>query len=186
MSAIPTPPIPMPMPIAANAQRRRLKDPIILLSPSASSLLQMSNIKAFLEDGQYIPAGSSASGSMNLLKISRSLPNVNPAGPTRFALYDSTSSFQPDFWNRVVAVFTTGQAWQFKSYKWSNPPELFRNVRGFYIGWDGDEIPPTVDSWKSGVALFQLDRHRRSRDREISELVWMELERWMMNKGWGR
>src|SRR5690606_37106468 len=105
---------------------------------------------------------SSSSGQNNLLKISRSLPNVNAAGPTRFALYDSTSAFQPDFWARVVAVFTTGQAWQFKSYKWSTPSELFRNVRGFYIGWDGDDIPATVDSWKSGVAMFELDRHRRS------------------------
>lgn len=29
--------------------------------------------------------------------------------------------------DRVVAVFTTGQLWQFKQYKWHDPKELFRH-----------------------------------------------------------
>lgn len=29
--------------------------------------------------------------------------------------------------DRVLCVFTTGQAWQFKGYKWEDPKELFRN-----------------------------------------------------------
>jgi len=29
--------------------------------------------------------------------------------------------------DRVLCVFTTGQAWQFKPYKWTEPKDLFRN-----------------------------------------------------------
>lgn len=29
--------------------------------------------------------------------------------------------------DRVLCVFTTGQAWQFKPYKWTDPKDLFRN-----------------------------------------------------------
>jgi hypothetical protein len=29
--------------------------------------------------------------------------------------------------DRVLCVFTTGQAWQFKSYKWTDPRELFKH-----------------------------------------------------------
>lgn len=28
---------------------------------------------------------------------------------------------------RVVCVMTTGQAWQFRPYKWSEPKQLFHN-----------------------------------------------------------
>lgn len=27
----------------------------------------------------------------------------------------------------MLCVFTTGQAWQFKSYKWTDPRELFKH-----------------------------------------------------------
>src|SRR5262249_19121403 len=41
---------------------RRL-EPIVLLSPSASSLLRMSNIKQFLEGGIYVPPDSTSIGT---------------------------------------------------------------------------------------------------------------------------
>ena len=41
-------------PTLATHKKPRRPDPIILLSPSASSLLRMTNIKSFLENGQYV------------------------------------------------------------------------------------------------------------------------------------
>lgn len=32
-----------------------------------------------------------------------------------------------EVWSRVVAVITTGQAWQFGQYKWSDPKQLFHH-----------------------------------------------------------
>lgn len=175
----------------------RRPDPIILLSPSASSLLRMSNIKSFLEAGTYIPPDSNLAGasaaSTNILHVSRQLPSIDQNRAFRFILVDNTDQFKPDYWNRVVAVFTTGQLWQFKSYRWPNAPELFRHSLGIYVGWRGEEIPGTVKGWGRGVASAAVDKWNpqvgvsgRWRDREVVEGVWDRIEESMRSKGWSK
>ncbi|KIW06071.1 uncharacterized protein PV09_03243 [Verruconis gallopava] len=172
---------------------RRL-EPIILLSPSASSLLRMSNIKQFLENGIFVPADSAAAGtigSANLLYTSRLMPSIDPQRPFRFILVDTPDQFKPDYWQRVVAVFTTGQTWQFKSYKWQNPAELFSHALGIYLGWTGDAVPDTVKGWGRMVRTAFVDKwtpHQgekgRWRDREVVEGLWKAIEESMRRSGW--
>ena len=174
----------------------RRPDPIILLSPSASSLLRMSNIKSFLDGGTYIPPDNALAGSSNsanILHISRLLPSIDPQRPLRFILVDTPEQFKPDYWSRVVAVFTTGQTWQFKSYKWQAPPELFKNVLGIYVGWRGEDVPSTVKGWGRGVISAHVDKWHaqqgtqgRWRDREVVEGIWGQVEESMRIKGWGK
>ncbi|KAH8592941.1 RNA pol II accessory factor, Cdc73 family-domain-containing protein [Bisporella sp. PMI_857] len=172
-------------------------DPIILLSPSASSLLRMTNIKSFLESGTYTPAESSSltssSASASILHMERTLPSIDAARSIRFIIVDTPEQFKPEYWARVVAVFTTGQAWQFKNYKWQSPYDLFRNTLGVYIGWRGDALPDTVKSWGRGVLTVQVDKYNigaaaasRWRDREVVEEIWKRIEDNMRNKGWRR
>lgn len=173
----------------------RRPDPIILLSPSASSLLRMSNIKSFLEHGVYIPADSTLAGSSttaNILHISRVLPSVDPSRPLRFILVDTPEQFKPDYWQRVVAVFTTGQIWQFKSYKWQQAPDLFKHALGIYVGWRGEDVPATVKGWGRGVMSTAVDKwntqgcvQARWRDREVVEGIWRGIEEAMTSRGWG-
>ena len=40
---------------------------------------------------------------------------------------DALQKFGADAWDRVVAVLTTGQAWQFKQYKYNEPKSLFHH-----------------------------------------------------------
>jgi parafibromin len=40
---------------------------------------------------------------------------------------EALSKFGADAWERVVCVMTTGQAWQFRPYKWNEPRQLFHN-----------------------------------------------------------
>ena len=172
----------------------RRPDPIILLSPSASSLLRMSNIKSFLEGGIYTPPDSSMStstSSASILHISRVLPSIDPVRTIRFIIVDTPEQFKPEYWSRVVAVFTTGQTWQFKSYKWSNPTDLFRNTMGVYVGWRGEQPPDTVKGWGRGVLTMALEKWNaaagnaaRWRDREIVEAIWKGIEDNMRHKGW--
>ncbi|KAK2746680.1 accessory factor associated with RNA polymerase II [Myotisia sp. PD_48] len=212
----------IPKKIDSSSSSRR-PNPIILVSPSASSLLRMSNIKGFLEEGIYIPPDhpslSKSTGS-NLLHLSRTLQTIPDASrpsstvasgrsgsagsggrkPTLFILVDSTADFKPDYWNRVVAVFTTGQTWQFKSYKWSSPPELFNHATGIYVGWRGEEVPREVKGWGRGVRSFAVDRwdeksvgpsggnaaSARWRDRGVVEGIWSAIEEGMRARGWGK
>lgn len=171
------------------AKERSRTEPIILLSPSASSLLRMSNIKSFLENGVYEPPDSTFSGA-NMLRISRLLPSISPHRPQRFILVDSTDNFKPDYWSNIAAVFTTGQQWQFKSYKWQSPPDLFSHALGVYVGWRGEDIPSTVRSWGRGVMTAQIDKYHpnqglqaRWRDREVVERIWTAIEESLKSKG---
>ncbi|TKA31436.1 hypothetical protein B0A50_02283 [Salinomyces thailandicus] len=170
-------------PVKSTPAGRR-PEPIILLSPSASSLLRMPNIKSFLEEGQYAPPeGGSAS---NILHLTRVLPSIT-SKPIRFILVDDPSTFRPDYWERLVAVFTTGQTWQFKQYKWTQPAELFSHALGVYVGWKGETIPDSVKGWGRGVMVAQIDKGgQRWRDREVVEEVWRGIEGSMKATGWGK
>jgi parafibromin len=167
----------------------RRAEPIILLSPSASSLLRMPNAKSFLQEGLYQPPESASSTGTNILHLTRTLPSID-SKPMRFIMVDSPDQFRPDYWNRVVAVFTTGQAWQFKNYKWQAPAELFSHVQGVYVGWKGEMIPDAVKGWGRGVLSVQLDKGsgqaQRWRDREVVEEVWSGIEQRMKSLGWGK
>jgi parafibromin len=177
--------------IQPKAPERR-PDPIILLSPSASSLLRMSNIKSFLESGRYVPPDASSTATM--LHLTRTMRDIDPARPLRFILVEGPEQFKPEYWNRVVAVFTTGQTWQFKNYKWSQPQELFRRVLGVYIGWRGEPPPQGVRDWGHRVLTSSVEKWRegpgqegsRWRDREVVEGIWKAIETHMRSKGWKR
>lgn len=179
--------------LALNQKPVRRPDPIILLSPSASSLLRMSNVKSFLENGRYMPPDHNATSSM--LHVSRMMKDIDPSRPMRFILVEGPEQFKPEYWNRVVAVFTTGQAWQFKNYRWSNPTELFRHVAGVYLGFRGDQPPEAVKGFGHRVKTCLIDKYRgdgnmpgadtgRWRDREVVEEIWREIEQSMRAKGW--
>lgn len=42
---------------------------------------------------------------------------------------EALAKFGTDAWDRVVCVMTTGQAWQFRPYKWTEPKTLFHHGR---------------------------------------------------------
>ncbi|TGJ79487.1 hypothetical protein E0Z10_g9278 [Xylaria hypoxylon] len=186
-------------PAIASHQKQKRPDPIILLSPSASSLLRMTNIKSFLESSQYVPPNSlaaSSSTTANMLHINRLIKDIDANRPMRFILVEGTEQFKPEYWNRVVAVFTTGQTWQFKNYKWSNPTELFRHIPGIYVGWRGEQPPESVRGWGHRIMNVAVDRWKnpgaatvdssRWRDREAVDGIWKAIESNMRGKGWKR
>ncbi|KAK3390936.1 RNA pol II accessory factor, Cdc73 family-domain-containing protein [Podospora didyma] len=178
--------------LALNQKPQRRPDPIILLSPSASSLLRMSNVKSFLEGGRYSPPDHNSTSTM--LHISRTMKDIDPSRPMRFILVEGPEQFKPEYWNRVVAVFTTGQAWQFKNYRWSNPTDLFKHVLGVYLGWRGEQPPDAVKSFGHRVLPCSVEKWRdpslpgaessRWRDREVVESIWKAIEGNMRAKGW--
>ncbi|PNS16299.1 Cell division control protein 73 [Sphaceloma murrayae] len=188
----PTPAVPTTVAARPAKPSGRRPEPIILLSPSASSLLRLGNIKSFLVDGVYTSPSSSSTGA-NMVAITRIIPSIDPSRPLRFILVESPENFKPDYWNRVVAVFTTGQAWQFKGYKWQHPADLFTHALGVYVGWRGETVPESVRGWGRGVLGAQIDQWRegqtggqRWRDREVVEEIWAGIEASMRSKGFGK
>lgn len=156
----------------------RNKDPIILLSPSPSSLLNMGNVKEFLEESKFEPALKGSTDAA-FQRISRQSPLI---GKVRFVVTDSVTQFKPEYWDRVVAVFVTGQPWQLRQYKWSDANTLFHNVLGFALLYRGDPVPELLKQWN--VKIENLDRTKRFRDREVVERFWEQIEAYMVARGW--
>lgn len=137
-----------------QARRSRAQDPIILLSNSPTALVNMFNVKSLLQDGVFIPpdeARRQANGVPELVVTIQTRSEEEASGSTprtsqlsrRILVVDSAEAVNrlgngpagsgQDPWNRVIAVFTTGQTWQFKSYRWSDPRDLFKNGR--FLSW---------------------------------------------------
>lgn len=72
----------------------------------------MHNVKAFLEEGRFVPpsvAAREAGGGRGpeLLHISHR-SNRSAGRAVRYVVVEGTEKFKPDYWDRVVCVFTTG------------------------------------------------------------------------------
>nr|CDI52906.1 related to CDC73-DNA-directed RNA polymerase II accessory protein [Melanopsichium pennsylvanicum 4] len=92
----------------------------------------------------------------------------------------SASASGADPWNRVIGVFTTGQAWQFKTYKWSEPRELFKNVMGVYVRWHNEPQNANIRDWN--VVEIQVDRNKRHTDKQAVSHFWRQLESWTQRR----
>lgn len=123
-----------------SVKPKRAQDPIIMLSNSPTSLITMFNVKSLLEEGIFIDptearmaAHGQSEGIVSILhRNTNGLQDLN-AKPLRFLVVDNAEALSrlggggQDVWSRVVAVFTTGQTWQFKAYRWTEPKDLFRH-----------------------------------------------------------
>ncbi|CAO1617935.1 unnamed protein product [Sympodiomycopsis kandeliae] len=166
--------------LGRSARHRRL-DPIIILPSSPSSLLTLTNIKTFLEEGKFLAPSSISTlaptgGSNEVVVINR------PKGG-RFLAIDSLDALNRlgnDPWKRVVCIITTGQKWQFKGYKWEEGRELFRNVFGIYPRFTNQEKDNNIKEWN--VTELVIEHSKRHHDQQLSAHLWRLLEAWISRK----
>lgn len=135
--------------------------PIIIISSSPTSLLTMYNVKQFLTNATFIPSNAAKDSAKDnqqsiddLITIYRPKSNDQMSKWYIINSVETLNKFGPDAWQRVVCVITTGQLWQFKLYKWSNPRDLFRNVKGVYLHYSNESINSNVKDWN--VSTFAV------------------------------
>ena len=170
----------------ADKPKSRLRDPIILLSPSASSLITMHNIKRFLEEGVFVPPEAAAreTGGPAPEVLSLAYKSKLQSGKTlRFVVVESTDKFKPDYWDRLLVVFTTGQAWQFKPYapQYSDPRTLFQRTKGILVRYADEPVNAAEKEWN--VQGIQINRAQRYNDRVTVSTFWDSIEKWIEEKG---
>jgi len=74
----------------------------------------MHNVKAFLEEGVFIPpeeAARNAGGGSGaeMLQVTRKSERMGTDRGARFMIVEGVDKFKPDYWERVVCVVTTGR-----------------------------------------------------------------------------
>nr|AEN14435.1 RNA polymerase II accessory factor cdc73 family protein [Lentinula edodes] len=177
------------------SQKKRPTWPIIMISSSPTALITMYNVKKFLQEAvvrfelsENARARAQADGNVrpdDVIIIDRKLTHIEPSGKETIIQQrcivvdsqDSLTKFGPDAWDRVVCVMTTGQAWQFRSYKWSEPKVLFHHVKGIYVRWANDPPNPKIKDWN--VTELKIDQQRRHIDKSVVAHFWKILDDWM-------
>ncbi|KAI0085933.1 RNA pol II accessory factor, Cdc73 family-domain-containing protein [Irpex rosettiformis] len=185
---------------ALQAKKSRSQNyPIIVISSSPTSLITMHNVKRFLQDSTFetsqdARARAVADGNPrpeDMIPIYRRRTTIDSSGKetvsqARYYVVDSTealSKFGQDAWDRVVCVMTTGQAWQFKPYKWNDPKVLFHHVKGIYLSLTSEPPNPKIKDWN--VTELKIDANRRHVDKSVVAQFWKTLDAWTLaNKPW--
>ncbi|RDB19338.1 Cell division control protein 73 [Hypsizygus marmoreus] len=182
-----------------QARKARNMFPIIIISSSPTALITMHNVKRFLQESTFEPsqearARATAEGNTrpeDMIPIYRKRTNIDSSGKetethARYFVVDSVEAlakFGADAWDRVVCVMTTGQAWQFRPYKWNEPIQLFHHVKGIYVSWSNDPPNTKIKDWN--VTELKIDPHRRHVDKSVVAHFWKTLDTWIMsNKPW--
>ncbi|EDR11132.1 RNA polymerase II-associated protein [Laccaria bicolor S238N-H82] len=175
------------------ARKARHNYPIIMISSSPTALITMHNVKKFLQESTFEPsqearAHAAAEGNTrpeDMIPIYRKRTTIDSSGKetetqARYFIVDSVEALQKfgaDAWDRVVCVMTTGQAWQFRPYKWNEPRQLFHHVKGIYVTWSNDPPNPKTKDWN--VTELKIDPHRRHVDKSVVAHFWKTLDTWI-------
>ncbi|KAK2077895.1 hypothetical protein QBZ16_003763 [Prototheca wickerhamii] len=88
-------------------------------------------------------------------------------------------------WDRVVAVFCSGKAWQFKKWPFRGAAsgdllDTFQRVLGVYLYFQDQTVESTVKQWK--VKTYGLSRESRHRDRVVMQDILKSLDLFLESK----
>ncbi|KAI4459288.1 cdc73 domain protein [Holotrichia oblita] len=170
-------------PLPANAARpppghtkRISRTPIIIIPAGTSSLITMHNVKDILQDLKFVSVEQKKSEGArrdNEVLLQRQKNGIS----VPYRVVDNPAKLSPSDWDRVVAVFVMGPAWQFKGYPWENPVEIFDKVCAFHLKYDEMRLDANVARW--AVTVIELSRTKRHLDRAALMVFWEKLDKYV-------
>ncbi|XP_071097734.1 parafibromin-like [Haliotis cracherodii] len=176
-------PQPMSRPISQARpppnQKKGSRTPIIIIPAAATSIITMLNAKDVLQDLRFISTEQKKSQGAkrdNEVLIQRR----KEGGLTvPYRIIDNPLKLSPDDWDRVVAVFVQGPAWQFKGWPWNgNPVEIFSKIKAYHLKWSELPLDNNVAKWN--VHVISLDRNKRHLDRANLQQFWERLDKYLI------
>ncbi|XP_040215746.1 parafibromin [Rana temporaria] len=185
---------PVPRPVSQARpppnQKKGSRTPIIIIPAATTSLITMLNSKDLLQDLKFVSSEEKKKQGCqreNEVLIQRRKDQMQPGGTSisvtvPYRVIDQPLKLLPQDWDRVVAVFVQGPAWQFKGWPWvlpdGSPVDIFAKIRGFHLKYDEVRLDPNVQKWD--VTLLELSYHKRHLDRPVFLKFWETLDRYMV------
>lgn len=155
-------------------RKRTSTVPIIIIPATTTSLINMYNAAAILQDHTYVE-GKADRPRDNEIMIQRKKSDGTHAF---YKILDNPLKLDPEDWNRVVGVFVQGPAWQFKGWPWNGSPvEIFSRIKGFHLKWDESKLDDNVAKWN--VHVLELSRNKRHLDKANLLKFWSSLDNFM-------
>jgi len=178
--SLPPPSVPRPVPQGQPQQQNRGKKvsrtPIIIIPAAPKSLITMFNAKEILQDLKYVSTEEKrATGTKreNDVLIQRR----KEGGLTvPYRVLDNPGRLTNAEWDRVVAVFVMGQAWQFKGWPHDGKPvDILSRIAGFHLKEQEATLEKNIANW--AVTVIQLSRTKRHLDRAALITFWERLDK---------
>ncbi|CAG9575725.1 unnamed protein product [Danaus chrysippus] len=168
--------------------KRPSRTPIIIIPAAATSLITMYNVKDMLQDLKFVPVEQKkAEGAVreNEVLLQRrkgpaadQVPNNATTITVPYRVVDNPGRLSAAEWDRVVAVFVQGPAWQFKGWPWDgNPVQIFANICAFHLKFDELKLDANVARW--AVTVLNLSRTKRHLDRAVLLAFWETLDKYV-------
>jgi len=177
-ASMPPPTVARPLgpPQQQKGGKRVSRTPIIIIPAAPKSLITMFNAKEILQDLKYISTEDKrAAGAKreNDVLIQRR----KEGGLTvPYRVLDNPGRLNNAEWDRVVAVFVMGQAWQFKGWPHEGRPvDILSRIAGFHIKQQEATLEKNIANW--AVTVIQLSRTKRHLDRAALLTFWERLDK---------
>ncbi|KAF4089519.1 hypothetical protein AMELA_G00067260 [Ameiurus melas] len=185
---------PVPRPVSQARpppnQKKGSRTPIIIIPAATTSLITMLNAKDLLQDLKFTTSDEKKKQGIqrdNEVLLQRRKEQIQPGGSSisvtvPYRVIDQPLKLVPQDWDRVVAVFVQGPAWQFKGWPWllpdGSPVDIFAKIRAFHLKYDEARMDPNVQKWD--VTVLELSHHKRHLDRPVFLRFWETLDRYMV------
>ncbi|KAI9591683.1 RNA pol II accessory factor, Cdc73 family-domain-containing protein [Syncephalis fuscata] len=166
---------------SSHSRPKGARIPIIIVPAAATSMVNLYNVKQFLEDKSFIDSRNAREQSTarpTLINIERRSEGSDTTSV--YQVIDSVDKLRPDDWKRVVAVFTTGAEWQFKNWVWQTPLDIFNNVKGYYLKYADEPTKDTVQRWN--VTILEVHKYKRHTDQVVVGEFWDALDAFIASK----
>ncbi|XP_072761275.1 parafibromin [Anoplolepis gracilipes] len=166
-------------PQQAAQNKRPSRTPIIIIPSANTSLITMYNTKDILQDLKYVSnEDKRAQGCKRENEVL--LQRRKEGGLTvPYRVVDNPQKLTNADWERVVAVFVMGPAWQFKGWPFDgNPVEIFSKICAFHLKYDEMRLDANVARW--AVTVIELSRTKRHLDRAALMIFWEHLDKHMI------
>ncbi|XP_015112093.1 parafibromin [Diachasma alloeum] len=160
-------------------KKRPSKTPIIVIPSGNTSLITMYNAKDILQDLKFTPAEDKRAAGCK--RESEMLIQRRKEGglTVPYRIIDNPGKLTTEDWDRVVAVFVMGPAWQFKGWPYGGSPvEIFSKICAFHLKYDEMRLDANVARW--AVTTIELSRSRRHLDRANLMRFWEILDKHIM------
>ena len=140
-----------------NLAKKAYGMPIIIIPNALTSIITMANAPHLLTRGEYFPVDAKKLASATVEAETVIHHKYNDM-VCEFKLVDNIQRLneRPDYWDRVVAVFVSGQPWQFKGWKWTAPVDIFQNCLGIHLMFADSELNPNIQSWNCKILKVNM------------------------------
>ncbi|XP_065830132.1 parafibromin-like [Oscarella lobularis] len=161
--------------------KKESRTPIVIIPAAVTSLLTMYNVRDFLQDYRFVSVEEKKhAGAKREVDVMIQRKKAN-GSTVLYRVVDNPMKLSSSEWERVVAVFVHGPAWQFKGWPWltadGSPVDIFAKVQAFHLKFEGFKTDLNVQKWN--VQLIEISRTKRHLDYAAVLQFWQITERFI-------